>query len=158
MLCGSGGAQAQRSEVRLGFSLQLLLLLLLPAEDDADDVPLVLLHVLHQALLAGGLEPADAAAEKQHAILGAASRGAGGSCLWLSATVEQRRLLMLLLLLLLLWGAAGLSGGLVRLHHGQRSCSWNCGPVQRGRSCRGSVRQRIHQQRQPLWASDGREG
>ena len=42
---------------------------LLLVQDDADDVALVLLHVLHQALLARGLEAADAAAKEQHAVL-----------------------------------------------------------------------------------------
>lgn len=69
----------------------LLLLLLLPAEDDADDVSLVLLHVLHQPLLADGLEAADTAAEKQHAVLCIADGGTGGACLWLSATVVQHQ-------------------------------------------------------------------
>ena len=66
--------------------LLLLLLLLLFVQDDADDVALVLLHVLHQTLLARGLEAADAAAEEQHAVLhawavpsglGARGRGRG---------------------------------------------------------------------------------
>lgn len=43
--------------------------LLLLVQDDADDVALVLLHVLHQPLLAGGLKATDAAAEQQHAVL-----------------------------------------------------------------------------------------
>lgn len=45
------------------------LLLLLFVEDDADDVSLVLLHVLHQPLFTGGLEATDTAAEQQHTVL-----------------------------------------------------------------------------------------
>lgn len=59
-------------------SLRRLCLLLL-VEDDADDVALVLLHVLHQTLLAGGLEAADTAAEQEDAVLHprAGARGGG---------------------------------------------------------------------------------
>lgn len=58
----------------------LLLLLLLLVEDDADDVSLVLLHVLHQPLFTGGLEAADAATEQEHAVLHAGARA--GALAW----------------------------------------------------------------------------
>lgn len=51
--------------------------LLLLAQYDADDV--VLLHVLHQLFFIGGLEAADAAAEKKHAVLHAGCRKPGAS-------------------------------------------------------------------------------
>lgn len=54
-----------------------LLLLLFLVQDDADDVPLMLLHVLHQSLFARGFEAADAAAEEEHAVLHAGA-GDGG--------------------------------------------------------------------------------
>lgn len=57
-------------EARLGSRLLLLLV-----EDDADDVSLVLLHVLHQALFARGLEATDAAAEQKHAVFHARDGG-----------------------------------------------------------------------------------
>lgn len=60
----------------------MLLLLLLLVEDDADDVSLVLLHVLHQPLFTGGLKATDAAAEQEHTVFHA---GAGaGACAWLA--------------------------------------------------------------------------
>lgn len=43
--------------------------LLVFVEDDADEIALVLFHVLEQAVFAGGLEAADAAAEQQEAVL-----------------------------------------------------------------------------------------
>lgn len=43
-------------------------LLLLLVQDDADDVPLVILHVLHQMFFACGLEATDAAAEQEDAV------------------------------------------------------------------------------------------
>lgn len=55
--------------------LWLLLLLLLLVEDDADDVSLMLLHVLHQSFFTGGLETAYTAAEQKYAILHAGARG-----------------------------------------------------------------------------------
>lgn len=61
--------------------LWLLLLLLLLVEDDADDVSLVLFHVIHQPLFTGGLEAADTAAEQKHAILHAWARGLACACL-----------------------------------------------------------------------------
>lgn len=45
-----------------------LISLLLFAQYDADEISLMLLHVLHQLLLTGGLKATDTAAEKQHAI------------------------------------------------------------------------------------------
>lgn len=47
--------------------LRSLASLLLFAQYDADEV--VLLHVLHQLFLTGGLEAADWAAEEQHTVL-----------------------------------------------------------------------------------------
>lgn len=44
-------------------------LLLLLVKDDADDVSLVLLHVIHQPLLTGGLKATDTAAEQEHTVL-----------------------------------------------------------------------------------------
>lgn len=45
-----------------------LISLLLFAQYDADEISLMLLHVLHQLLFTGGLEATDTAAEKQHTI------------------------------------------------------------------------------------------
>lgn len=92
LFSGCEGQQDQRSDSMCccRFSL-LLLFLLLPAEDDADDVSLVLLHVLHQPLLADGLEAADTAAEKQHAVLCTTDGGTCGARLWLSVTVVQHQ-------------------------------------------------------------------
>ena len=52
-------------------------LLLLLVEDDADDVSLVLLHVLHQPLFTGGLIATDAATEQEHTVLHAGARDGG---------------------------------------------------------------------------------
>lgn len=72
-------------EAWLGFWLLLLLLLV---EDDADDVSLVLLHVLHQSLFTGGLEAADAAAEKEHAVFHAEAWNGGLACARLALGLE----------------------------------------------------------------------
>lgn len=53
----------RRVETRLSFRLLLLLV-----QDDADDVSLVILHVLHQMLFACGLKATDAAAEQEDAV------------------------------------------------------------------------------------------
>lgn len=110
--------QGWRSEIRLGFSW-LQFLLLPPVEDDADDVPLVLLHVLHQPLLAGGLEATDAAAEEQHAVLCSANGGGSRGRLWLSVTVEQQQRWRRHILLPRLWSRTVFAAnwGLTRLRH-----------------------------------------
>lgn len=45
-----------------------LISLLLLAQYDADQISLVLLHVLHQLLFTGGLEATDTAAKEQHTV------------------------------------------------------------------------------------------
>lgn len=78
----------RRSEVSLCWlepcCLSSSLLLLLLVQDDADDVSLVILHVLHQMFLARGLKATDAAAEQENAVFhtrswkGSLALGLGG--------------------------------------------------------------------------------
>lgn len=87
---GRGHVSLRCLEARLGFRL-----LLLFVEDDADDVSLVLLHVLHQALFARGLEATDAAAEQKHAVFHAGARDGGLTRVRLALGLRPRRVLPL---------------------------------------------------------------
>lgn len=81
-----GHVSLRRLEARLGFCLLLLLLV----EDDADDVSLVLLHVLHQPLFTCGLKATDTAAEQKHTVFHAGARDRGLTCVWLALGLRLR--------------------------------------------------------------------
>lgn len=70
-------------------------LLLLLVKDDADDVSLVLLHVLHQPLFTGGLKATDTAAEQEHTVFHAGARDRGLARAGLALGLELRRVLPL---------------------------------------------------------------
>lgn len=93
----STGAVISLSCLEARWRFCLLLLVVLLVEDDADDVSLVILHVLHQPLFTGGLKATDAAAEQKHAILHART-GDGElacSCLGLGLGLELHGVLPL---------------------------------------------------------------
>lgn len=78
-----------------GLCFWLLLLLLLLIEDDADDVSLVLLHMLHQSLFTSGLKATDTAAEQEHTIFHAGARNRELACAWMALGLELCRFLPL---------------------------------------------------------------